>query len=132
MTSAREADPVLMNPNAVVGQWERNVGLEYDVTVADLVHLAYDARSTDDRIELRSALYAVAGAGSGIDNKKLGKWLSSVKNRTVGDGAAARQITNPPQKQSGVQRWLIRHPKSETPTTKWIRPRWEADEDLVD
>lgn len=78
--TARAEDPILSTLSAVMGAWRDSIGLDKPLSAGDLKAHAEGAEDP----ELRTALMAVAGERSGIDARRLGRWLASYKGRIVG------------------------------------------------
>ena len=91
MEKARAADPKLESLTAVVQQWARVIGAKR-VTAKEIIaaangpvaDLGYDGRNSAETEDFREALLAVAGEGSAVNARRLGKWLARNQGRVVG------------------------------------------------
>ncbi len=91
MEKARAADPKLESLTAVAQQWARVIGVKR-VTAKEIIaaangpvaDLGYDGRNSAETEDFREALLAVAGEGSAVNARRLGKWLARNQGRVVG------------------------------------------------
>ena len=86
MAAASEDDPERQAFGAVLEAWAK-VFEEDSVTVAEIIKRAGERDSTGNLVNeaLHDALMAVAAARSGnIDNRRLGHWLRTHKDRRLG------------------------------------------------
>ena len=92
MEKARATDPKRESLTAIVQQWARVIGVRR-VTAKEIIaaangpvaDLGYDGRTSPETEDFREALLGVAGEGSAISGRRLGKWLGSNKGRVVAE-----------------------------------------------
>lgn len=111
MEKARAADPKRESLTAVVTQWVHVIGAGKRVTAKEIVSasaspvadLGYDGGSSPETEDFREALLAVAGEGSAINIRRLGKWLARNQGRIVN----GMKIVKEGGARAGVALWRI-------------------------
>ena len=91
--NVRADDPERSALAAVLAQWEQHLGLFRRYTTAEVIKCATSmaVERADDgsviartpRTEFKAALLNIAGAGRGIDNRRLGIWLAQSEGKIV-------------------------------------------------
>jgi hypothetical protein len=103
MENARDNDPELETMIEVMDAWRATLGIDHPFTASELAHEACPDPHSFNRPALHDALLKIAGSGSTINIRALGRWLAGHAARPVGGW----QITKSNTAHGGVWRYRV-------------------------
>ncbi len=82
---SRAEDPTLSEMRELFTHWREHLGLGAPYTASQIIKVASgcDLKADDTAPGFREALLRLAGQGSEVSSRRLGKWLTKVKGRVV-------------------------------------------------